>query len=757
MSNFNFIGNFLGKKASLPREGHDMSNQQVYSLPFGTITPVDVIDVVPGEHYNCKYSGYVQTTPMRDDNFSTIYNNMKAIYIPKTSMLRDYASFIMNRDRTRKNIQFDYKPYEVWVQLRQIMQYIYLPYFLSRLYEGVLSEVDDIYNCWLNLDEAEILFNDERKISLLDDNSLPLAAFKYTYSFWRIYNVSGLEFMDSGWPMGVIFDNFLNNMRSDSGSLISHDALRLLDNLGYGNLLPLLSNFFDHEINSIFSGAYDGTRVRYYQFIDYLRTTYINFRISGHVLQQLGYVIGNTTDYVDMTRLFDYQYYIRMVERSNYRLPSTKVVTLDSVSAFIDNETNFNNFYTLEVGDLPGSYYQYRSKRFVLENPDFDSELQPDAYAFMHEDLLPASHNTFYYNFFYGETSADGSWTPIDSVFESGGFDDLSAMLHYLLSLHSPLLEPDIFTTMQNDVVVGSVPEISPSSAVTIESLNNLSALYRMRQDLLRAGVRREKQMSSLFGTSEDTDLTQDIYVLDSSSTPVNIQGLINQAETEVAPLGERGARGNGSSGLDFTFDSDGYGTLLIVQYFTCECFYENFKVDKQLRTNVAGRWNPYYNNLGLESVYAADCSFMNSAVAKPNGSRIVHLNSVIGFSARFFEYKQRVSVVHGLFTNFGFDLSPLGYAGGNTKYPYRYTNPSLVRGNSLLGGFVPTLIDQQVNLFSEEKDLYYNPFMVNNLFVTMYDGAAHGGYSYDNFRCVLNCSVRKVSPMPKIGLLRQI
>lgn len=753
MSNFNFIGNFLGKKADPSKDGHDMSAQFAYSSNFGTINVVDCIDVVPNEHYRCNYSGYIQTAPMREDNFSTIRSNMKAIFVPRTSMMRNYMDLMMhnggfgnNPRETRKNVQFDYPVGDFSIPVQNFLIYLFPAYFLNRWFEEICASVDDVYNMFYDYTDHVFYFlgdNDSRQV--IQQSTISLLILD------KILRGSSSFTIPNTISIGWVFDRLIDLTRARSRNSICYDGLRLLDNFNYGNYLPIFDNAYKYVVSQINNSSSVSQMI---VFANGSGENILNPNMGfGRLFFECICVNKAIRRVVNPLHLYEYQFYINTCERSNYRSPSVSVLTFDSILSNVTRDGFTAPWYFSTQGTGP----VVRQKYFVWGSSTDPSDYNVNSFSLqINSDEHPEYVQSRLFYSDYGAVNTYGSMYDA-SLDVLPYLSNPSFELYYLLCLSNPLLQPDLFTTMQQSVVSGNIPTIAGS--VNVQSLNDLSAAYKLQQDLLRAGVRRDQQMKSLFGVGTE-DLTNDIYVLDQSSNNIAIQGLLNQAETEVAELGERGARGNGSSGLNFTFDSKDYGTIIIVQYFTCELMYESFMIHKLNRIGFSEDWMPQFNNLGLEAVKRPDCSFLNDPYAVQNF--ISHYQSTIddnhnlGFSVRYYERKQRLSLARGLFTNFGFSANYGLNDSGAPVNPWR-RNFALVRGNGAFGGFVPTLIEQQTNLFENESDLYYSPTMVNNLFTTMNDGGAHGSFEYDQFRCILNAAVHKVSPMPKVGLLRLI
>lgn len=711
MSDFNFLGNFLGKKANLSRDGHDMSAQHAYSMPFGTLNVVDCLFTVPGEHYKCNYSGYVQTAPMREDNFATIYNNLKAVFVPYSSLQRNYLSKVLSTPQHKEDALFrDLFTADFVLDLQSVAFWLFPSYIVSKLFEG-LFQIPNISEFYFDLDVEKFartyVVNNETHKEFLDDIASNFVAFKiFMYSI----SPSAWREMRNGTSFVELIDGLSYVMRSQSGNFMCYDALRLLDMLGYGNFLPNFESAFKKLVDAILNDTLESVNP-YFGIDPVFQVMAFNDILSRFIFTTFPSITFNAN------ALFAYQFYFQMVESSNYRQPDNlSIFTLDSVLTDINSDLSH-----YPVFDTSNTSVVFRS--------------------FVFSEFNSADSQLYFTNF-----------GPNDFLF--GDREYPAMLLSFLFCEHNPLLFADVFTTAQNTVVAGNIPSMVTSTfnQNPVLQIAEKSALYKLREDILRAGVRVDKQMESVYGVSGDNNLVDSIFVLDKSSVPLNITSLINQAETAEAPLGARGARGNGSGGLDFTFDSRDYGFILIIQSFTCEAFYESFMCDPVLKKGLSSFWNPHFNNLGLEPVYNYDCSMISKS--SEDGDIVSANNATLGYTARYFELKQRVNKVHGAFTNFGFAVNPL-LLDDDTVGSKRYIPASLIRGNSVYGGFVPTLIDQQVHHFNTSSRLRFNPFMVNNLFVSMYDGGAFGSAAYDHFRCIMNCQVHKVSPMPKLGLIR--
>lgn len=733
MSNFDFIGSFLGKKAQLKKDGHDLSSFEVDSSNFGVIRPVACYPVVPNEHYEFNVGVNIQTAPMREDNFARLYSNLKAVYVPLDVIQRDYLSLTQNSRSTRKDGLLSFSCHEPNINLTNV---VFCTAFMYWLQQGLqqLTSLDhwyDVYydfddNAWFSSYLAQKVSVPPEFINLVvrpafGENSLAECVLYFiSNEVFSVVNPNHSSLISSDLKTWV--ERFSINLTAFSGEALPTSVFRILDALGYGNYIPVVDDFIKK-----YPSAFND-----FVYVDLETESFYTSMQRHDALWQFYFELSTQLGSRSAYPLFAYQYYIYLCEKSNYRDASTRLVTLDEIDSSMQN-------------GAWGSIETTSSDREIVffNIPYIDTSTQSGE-AILHDSLFVQMLN----------------WM-CNKIEEPSDIDDEFIywidffVFKYLFSTSSPLLEQDVFNSSQTSTVSGTIPSTDVQYLETnlVKTIADTNALYKLRQDLLRAGVRRDKQMNAIFGVSDKSDLYGDVTILDYNKTAININGLLNQAETDIAPLGQRAGRGDASSGLKFKCDTKDFGFIFIVQYFTTELFYENFMIDRSVSLNPNEWFNPNFNHLGLESIRSEYLSFVgDSSSSADNTFSIMHTNTInVGYTARDFHLKQRVNKAHGLFTNFGFAIP----SNNNDDKKIRYVPNNLQRGNAIFGGFVPTVIDQQVDRYLHEKSLYYNPYMVNNLFAQMVDSFVLSDMSFDQFRCAWTFKVHKVSPMPKIGLFK--
>lgn len=703
MSNSNFFSKFFGKSNNPQRNGFNLSRTEAYSLPFGTIVPTSFDFLQPNDYVKGQVASYVQTNNMRDDNFATIYNHMKAVFVPMSSLKRNFNQFTPSIDNSklRKDEGVCQEYYYPSVDLADMHKHLFGWYYINFLVQQAVSTNSSILDYSFTYDGS----GSYQGISILDENgtTVTTSAFKSlnpaAYCIVRSF-VSSTTVGFTTNPILDLYELFLQ-LISDSGEFFVFDALRLFDSLGYGNYWPVYSDLANMLLldskYSFLSFVYSSGETPY--IVDCsINVTAISIYFTTYA-PPLAQSIS-----VSLTKLVAFQYYIALCERDNFKKPDTFVFTLDYLGRLIEG----SQLDLMNITHVDESSYAV--------TPSAAGYVKFDSFLTM-SDMLGKNMNYL--------------TLPVD----------YPVFLTYLLQLHNPLL--------QRDLVTGSSAYAQPGGQTTtdlnIENLNSVDAIYKAKLALLRAGVKASDYMQAFFGIKGDDNILEPVQVLDDTRNVVKINGIFQMAETSEAELGARGARGNGGSGLEFTLTSRGYGFLFYIQYLTCDVFYENYMISRDSRLIPEYLPTPFTANLGLDYVGSTDISLY-----KKSGKHwLVSNDTVIGYSSHDWPYKVKLNLAHGFFTN-----TPLTYTSTNYSNIESISKlPSLSRGNAPRGGFIPTLLDQQKHAFSLTEDLYFNPTMLNGIFTQMNDGVLFSAAQFDAFSLVTRYNIYKVSSMSTLGL----
>lgn len=256
-------------------------------------------------------------------------------------------------------------------------------------------------------------------------------------------------------------------------------------------------------------------------------------------------------------------------------------------------------------------------------------------------------------------------------------------------------------------------------------------AMQRYRERLLRSGNRTKDVLEAQFGIS--SRYIEDDYVefLGSFSGTLNINkvaGTTNEGDTSI---GELGAYANSSiQGKTIERSFNDSGIVMGILTFVPETEYDALMVDPfNTKSEHFDYYQSDFENLGLSPVFGFELD-----------SRLG--NSVLGYTARYHEYKMAVDKVHGEFHG---TYRPLV-----ADVAFRY--PSAINVESNSGVFSDYVTPRDVYYMSSNNWLaryYINPKCMNNIFLL----AVGDSQDTDPFKIDMNYMVSSVQPMSVTGM----
>ncbi|QXN75321.1 major capsid protein [Microvirus mar65] len=206
---------------------------------------------------------------------------------------------------------------------------------------------------------------------------------------------------------------------------------------------------------------------------------------------------------------------------------------------------------------------------------------------------------------------------------------------------------------------------VSPSSAsgtsfgyayLYPQNIRNLLAQDKFSRAAIYADKNFSAQMKALFG--EDVRDPHKPEYLGSYSANVSIQdvtatsaGSDGESDASTSVLGQLAGKcynGDGKGEVfERTFGCD--GIVMGIHYIMPRNNYDSNRIDK--RNTKVSRWDffqPQFDGLGLQPTFM----FERNIPVPASGVDMNKISSLIGFSPRYYEYKQRVNEVHGAFMN---------------------------------------------------------------------------------------------------------
>lgn len=744
MPSYDFIRNFLGKVNNPTRNAFDLSQSHAFSSHAGLIQPVCAIPTIPGEHYNVKVNSKVETSPMIQNNFVQINETYKAVFVPFSSISPSIDMSVLPRN-VRENPLFSDLYLLSTFNLNDLLIVLFNHYFVYYYYQKLsswyqtFSESSDPNELSLSVDNQEYgylvkyMFNQGSSSSSYTQLS--------SVSFTRVESI--LELLDQYLHLydQSLYAEYISNVPW----VVS--ALRLLDQLGYGNYFPVFeaecqvfNGLLRDSVNSVSRLVSSGCIMSLVFPDSVLSSVSLSF---GYGLMNPGNALLQQLTFFDSTPM----YRLGLIEEKDDRLVvverSVTLIPLMCWSQYI---------LCFEKSNYRQPSYDYLSLESLAYNNAIDLNFTDSSISSGFRLIVSGSSLT--YNIYDLDV-----FTYLNTYDELGDLRTPTAFLVYLLRPSYALLEQDLYTSSQLSVVHGSVPTVTQQNLTSnlIKSINDVSALYKLREDALRAGVRRDAVYRAIYGVAPNTDASIYPRLLGASSKPLTTVPVVSQSSTESAPLGALASRGfSNDGGLSFDFNSTEFGVLFIVQCFKPRFLYEAFQLDYLTVTSPEDYFKPHYNHLGLQPIYSRDISIIRNSYTGSDISDAQPIRndaSVVGFTSRYFHLKTAVDKAHGLFSNYG-----VGHisAYSNRRSHRHFNLYESLRSQLPFSGYVSTAIESQVNVFSQGRDLYIRPYMLNGIFDVYVNSHQNSDLSFDQFKSYVHCEIHKVSPMAKIGLFQK-
>lgn len=282
------------------------------------------------------------------------------------------------------------------------------------------------------------------------------------------------------------------------------------------------------------------------------------------------------------------------------------------------------------------------------------------------------------------------------------------------------------------------------SSAVSALAMRQAFALQRYKEKLVRAGNRLKDLQEAIFGVG--SKYIEDSYVdfLGSFQTALQLNPVAATAQGDGSNLGDLGGYSVGSidmgSQREIEFDAKDFGVIIGVCYVMPEAKYEAYGIEPLNTRNVKDDFfNPVLQNLGLAPVYSYHINYFGLGNDEPSAS-------VLGYSAEYWDYKTKVSRVHGEF--FGSNPAiPLKYDTVTGYDADVYTRQQLNSAGAF-NQFVSTRDVRDMSSISLQS-LYIAPWDADRVF----NVADNIPQAFDHYKFECSFRVKAVLPMNVIGL----
>lgn len=196
-------------------------------------------------------------------------------------------------------------------------------------------------------------------------------------------------------------------------------------------------------------------------------------------------------------------------------------------------------------------------------------------------------------------------------------------------------------------ITSGDKYRFDPALAVSVLAMRQAEAMQKWKEKNLRAGDRLKNQQTAFFG--DRSRYIEDDYCKDigSTYTPIMIDDVTATSDgvgSDSIKVGEKGSAGSSSHSNNVVnnFQCHDFGVIVGIMYILPESEYEAFGFDPMnIKVKPTDYFMADFQNLGLAPV---------PSILFDHGAS----DRVINYLSRYYEYKTRISKVHGEFTSDG-------------------------------------------------------------------------------------------------------
>lgn len=509
------------------------------------------------------------------------------------------------------------------------------------------------------------------------------------------------------------------------------DVIRLLDNLGYINLLPIFKVLF-YSIYDDLSGIESDVDVD--EILDRTNNT---IDVESILVNQYGY----SYDYVStLDTNLSYSFLVRLLS-GYFTLPSVLSGTSFDISDFIPKQVNILNIcayqkiwsdiYRNQIYDT-ADYTNAFSLDWCdgfnniindLSSEDFVKIYLVPRFRQWKKDLYTGTYPSAQ----FGDVAMTGINIPAGSMFFTNGDERYMATS---MPSDTPT-NKNITAAHAAQLPAGSSVGMMSSQGISAVDIRYTMAMQRYKERLLRTGDKLRSVLEGRFGVR--SHYIEDDYVdfLGSFEGTFNVNrvaGTTNEGDTTIGELGAFGT--SGISGQPIKRHFNDVGVVMAILTFVPETEYNSMMIDVfNTKSEQMDFFQPDFDNLGLSPVFGFELD-----------SRLG--NSVLGYTARYHEYKSSVDKVHGEFHG---SYRPIIGAGS-------FPSIGFDKNPAVYGAFSDYVTPRDVYYMHSNNWLsryYINPECMNSIFQV----AVGERQDTDCFKCDFNFVVNSSQPMSVTGL----
>lgn len=691
-----------------PKHAFDKSRRDIYSCKPAMLNVCFVEDVIPDSEYDVQAVDIIRTDAIQSTPFARMTNNVEYHFVPYSQIWRDFERMFYERGDQQRNV----------VNSSSSVRTTKVPCFS---YAFVAHSLIEQY-CNLRL----VLWARSYLQSLLDSHS-DSSQIDVVVNVYDIYGnpheliVSRDAVVDmlqqaNQLRLGIIEIDTINFLYRDiHGRYCVDDMLRLFDMLGYGNLLPLakqcFTKLFDYHAFSYDSQSIAGENA----FIGEL--LYQNTGNLKLFFDRVVNWISGSSIFAGQT-LYNW-IYARFIEK----------VSVFRLAAYLKI---WSDFYRNSQYDVDENYAYYFNFDWVNDSSDIGVistkviECLKPRYRQWKKDVFTGSYPTAQ----FGSVAVASLENPsiiINSAQTLDGFEAYTSNAY--VERDGLRVDYDI----DGSSAVSNTWNID--SSISALSIRQAMAMQRYKERILRAGNRVNALQRAVFGDSSRYIEDEYTKFINAFNQTIDFNAVATTAEGNERNVGELASNGVSTYGGNaFRYHSHDFGVIIGIQYILPEAEYEAYGLDMMVTKSISSDFfKPDFQNLGLAPVFNFNLDYLSrfyQVVGQP-------VNTVLGYLARYWEYKLSYDKVHGEFFN-------------QPPFVTAFDSASALKLEPVLGAFANYVTPRKDNaVYNILNRFYVSPDSVDSIFYTASDELQ----SSDQFKINMNHEVRCVLPMSVVGL----
>lgn len=268
--------------------------------------------------------------------------------------------------------------------------------------------------------------------------------------------------------------------------------------------------------------------------------------------------------------------------------------------------------------------------------------------------------------------------------------------------------------------------QMQDNDAVSIPDLRYAFAMQTFKERLLRCGDKEKDLLKGLFGVKSRYVGDEYVYYIGSYDGVFNVNTVQDVSGENLGRLG--GNIISSIQGNQLEFHCEDFGVIIGIHSILPTMLYSAFGIDLQnTKYYQFDFYHPDFENLGLQPI-------QKWQFISPYFGSMFYTNKIVGYGARFIEYKQKMDLSHGTF-------SDLPYYSNNNPTPNTFDQERGIDSD-----YVTNFDLSSVGSYEAQ---YVRPDSLDNIFDTLTDYSIES----DHFKTWLNVQCDTLLPMSVLGL----